>query len=107
MPKQPTLDVALRPRKQFHGLLETRRAFQSMVSGSILPVAITHALAEYALKSGSTTEKLQGAREFISELLYLGEEDPPKTTWPDKSLKDERDFSAAPKPTTQGKPNAP
>jgi hypothetical protein len=106
MPKQTSLDLSLRPRKQFHDMTETRRAFQSMASGSILPVAITHALAELSLKPGGTPEALQGARMFINELLFLGEEDAPKTTWPDKSLKDERDF-ATKQPTNQGKSNAP
>lgn len=108
MPKQPTpLELGLNPRNQFHNLIQTRRDFRAMVSGEVLPVALTHALASLALKHGATPEGLVGARMFINELLYLGEDAPPKTNWPNKALMDERDFVKSKQPTNQGTPNAP
>lgn len=83
------------PKQLFQQHTESVKAFRELIAHPAMKVALLHAQAEL-IQYRLTPEQLSGARQFISVLCNLGENEPPQH-YPVKQL-EVMDLNAGPSP---------
>lgn len=90
--------LTLSPKEQFQTAHKPdAEEFAKVIAASRpISVALTHALAEMAMR-GAAREEMHGARMFISIFLNMGEKEEKKTILPPKHLEENPAAPAQPK----------
>ena len=98
------MQIEISPKKQFLAAEAVAANFRAMAVGPTLPIAISHALAEFSMFHQSSPEQLEGVRKFVAVLLNMGEKDEPTRQHPVKRLDHSIPEKAIRKPKPATKP---